>query len=164
MWWFLFCLSIFERLGGFSCCKITFFCFYFCFNTKSIFPSTDNPIFTPSNSLNGIKKAFLFCLLNGNFLDAAIAIYYDIHALGRRGYSLTIERIAGDFLHIAAICHLVNTCRVILYDVSKVFPDVSICISLFGSLRDIQSTIADHNIVEKGAGFNWILPSDIDRF
>ena len=38
--------------------KITFFCFYFCFNTKSIFPSTDNPIFTSSNSLNGIKKAF----------------------------------------------------------------------------------------------------------
>ena len=50
---------------------------------------------------------FLFCLLNGNFLDAAITIYHDIH--------------------IAAICHLVNTCRVILYDVSKVFPDVSIC-------------------------------------
>ncbi len=46
---------------------------------------------------------FLFCLLNGNFLDAAIAIYHDIH--------------------IAAICHLVNTCRVILNDVSKVFPD-----------------------------------------
>ena len=69
---------------------------------------------------------FLFCLLNDNFLDAAIAIYHDIHALGRRGYSLTIERIAGDFLHIAAICHLVNTCRVILNDVSKVFPNVSI--------------------------------------
>ena len=69
---------------------------------------------------------FLFCLLNGNFLDAAIAIYHDIHALGRRGYSLTIERIAGDFFHIAAICHLVNTCRIILNDVSKVFPDVSI--------------------------------------
>ena len=49
---------------------------------------------------------FLFRLLNGNFLDAAIAIYHDIH--------------------IAAICHLVNTCRVILNDVSKVFPDVSI--------------------------------------
>ena len=69
---------------------------------------------------------FLFCLLNGNFLDAAIAIYHDIHALGRRGYSLTVERIAGDFLHIAAICHLVNACRIILNDVSKVFPDVSI--------------------------------------
>lgn len=69
---------------------------------------------------------FLFCLLNGNFLDAAIAIYHDIYALGRRGYSLSVERIAGDFLHIAAICHLVNTCRVILNDVSKVFPDVSI--------------------------------------
>ena len=62
-------------------------------------------------------------LLYGNFLDAAIAIYHDIHALGRRGYSLSVERIAGDFLHIAAICHLVNTCRVILNDVSKVFPD-----------------------------------------
>ena len=69
---------------------------------------------------------FLFCLLNGNFLDAAIAIYHNIHALGRRGYSLSVERIAGDFLHIAAVCHLVNTCRVILNDVSKVFPDVSI--------------------------------------
>ena len=69
---------------------------------------------------------FLFCLLNGNFLDAAIAIYHDIHALGRRGYSLSVERIAGDFLHIAAVCHLVNTCRIILNDVSKVFPDVSI--------------------------------------
>ena len=69
---------------------------------------------------------FLFCLLNGNFLDAAIAIYHDIHALGRRGYSLSVERIAGDFLHIAAVCHLVNTCRVILNDVSKVFPDISI--------------------------------------
>lgn len=103
---------------------------------------------------------FLFCLLNGNFLDAAITIYHDIHALGRRGYSLSVERIAGDFLHIAAVCHLVNTCRVILNDVSKVFPDVSICISLFGSLRNIQGTIADHNIVEKGASFNWILPSD----
>ena len=34
---------------------------------------------------------FLFCLLNGNFLDAAIAIYHDIHALGRRGYSLTSD-------------------------------------------------------------------------
>ena len=70
--------------------------------------------------------SFLFCLLNDNFLDAAIAIYHDIHALGRRGYSLSVERIAGDFLHIAAVCHLVNTCRVILNDVSKVFPDVSI--------------------------------------
>ena len=92
---------------------------------------------------------FLFLLLNGNFLDAAIAIYHDIHALGRRGYSLSVERIAGDFLHIAAICHLVNTCRVILNDVSKVFPDVSICISLFGSLRNIQGTIADLDSVEK---------------
>ena len=45
--------------------------------------------------------------MNGNFLDAAIAIYHDIH--------------------IAAICHLVNACRIILNDVSKVFPDVSIC-------------------------------------
>ena len=69
---------------------------------------------------------FLFCLLNGNFLDAAIAIYHDIHALGRRGYSLSVERIAGDFLHIAAVCHLVNARSVILNDVSKVFPDVSI--------------------------------------
>ena len=59
--------------------------------------------------------------MNGNFLDAAIAIYHDIHALGRRGYSLSVERIAGDFLHIAAICHLVNTCCIILNDVSKVF-------------------------------------------
>ena len=39
--------------------------------------------------------------MNGNFLDAAITIYHDIYALGRRGYSLTVERIAGDFLHIA---------------------------------------------------------------
>ena len=47
---------------------------------------------------------FLFCLLNGNFLDAAIAIYHDIHALGRRGYSLTVERIAGDFGSPVKVC------------------------------------------------------------
>ena len=41
---------------------------------------------------------FLFYLLNENFLDVAIAIYHDIHALGRRGYSRFVERIAGDSL------------------------------------------------------------------
>ena len=67
---------------------------------------------------------FLFCLLNDNFLYAAIAIYHDIHALGRGGYSLSVERIAGDFLHIAAVCHLVNARSVILNDVSKIFRPV----------------------------------------
>ena len=42
--------------------------------------------------------SFLFYLLNENFLDVAIAIYHDIHALGRRGYSRFVERIAGDSL------------------------------------------------------------------
>ena len=64
-------------------------------------------------------------LLNNNFLHTTIAILHDIQALGWSRQSLTIYKIAREFLGIGRGCYLIYAGRIIFYNIPKISPYIS---------------------------------------
>lgn len=83
------------------------------------------------------------------FLYTAVTVPHNVDPLGGTSQSLPIQRVPRDFLCLTMIVYFVDVCYIILFGVSKIFPNIGFPIRLFCSQRNIQCTLAYIDTIEE---------------